>query len=84
MSAVVRCDGPTCTETTVPGSGNRTTWLSANRGLAKFDFHTAACMSEWASAQQKRDDRPCVCDVAQIDPHTKAQHDAAPMVVDGL
>jgi hypothetical protein len=51
MSNVIRCDGPTCDQTTDPDSGSRMAWLSANRGMARFDFHSPNCLAEWASDQ---------------------------------
>jgi hypothetical protein len=51
MSNVIRCDGPTCDQTTAPDSGTRMAWLSANRGAAHFDFHSPNCLAEWASDQ---------------------------------
>jgi hypothetical protein len=51
MSNLIHCDGPSCDQTTDPDSGTASTWLTANRGLARFDFHTAACMADWAQEQ---------------------------------
>jgi hypothetical protein len=81
VSAVVRCDGPTCDQTVDPDSGTRMSWLSANRGMARFDFHSPACLVEWASEQPDPTTRVRPCAGCGSTDHTTTEH--ATTVVDG-
>lgn len=76
MSAVVRCDGPGCDVTTDPDSGARASWLTASRGVSRFDFHSPTCLAEWASAQPDPKPTPTAAIRSLCDPSTT--------VVDGL
>lgn len=98
MSNLIHCDGPGCEKTKSPNDEPRlctTAWIhvDARDAAPAMDFHDVRCMGEWA--RQQPDNGPttvvavngeavCTCHRAQLDPHTKAEHQAYPTVVDGL
>lgn len=88
MSNLINCDGPDCHETREPGTTMAgLEWIVVTRGFGTRDFHSPACLSAWAAAEQASDSQPCRCDGSQVDPHTVAQHRPRPgghiAVVDG-
>lgn len=96
MSNLIHCDGPGCDETK-PDERRLcdAPWFHVERDDVERprDFHSEACMARWAVggvgdsardvARNVLDNQPCTCHAAQADPHTKAEHQAYPTVVDG-
>lgn len=98
MSKLTQCDGPNCDVVLdrTPGKADvarqqvpRSAWLSVSASDRMYDFHSRACLAAWSSLLcspgiPSQDGQPCTCHRAQVDPHTKAEHQAYPTVVDGL
>lgn len=95
MSKLIHCDGPDCTKTKDPGLpdmrrlGERG-WIHVDQDDGEaLDFHDVSCMGMWADDNgglRRPDGRPCTCNGAHANPHTKAEHQAYPQattVVDG-
>lgn len=107
MSNLIHCDGPDCNVTRDPNLPDmralgESPWVHVDQGdrLPALDFHDVNCLSRWADqhgglSSGRRTTagyQPCMCHGSQVDPHTKAQHQAYPAlceptnttVVDGL
>lgn len=99
MSNLIHCDGPGCDKTTMsdlpPRRFDGGPWIHVEQGeLTTLDFHSRVCLARWAvgdvgdrardAVRNVLDSQPCTCHNSQIDPHTKAEHQAYPEVVDGL
>lgn len=90
MSQLIHCDGPGCDVTRDPDAPDmrrlgEPSWLKLERDGVRHDFHDDQCLANWTTGKPRvtAASAPCICDGAQVDPHTVAQHRPRPTTVTG-
>jgi hypothetical protein len=89
MSTLIHCDGPDCTEMRDPNLPDMRRlgedgWVHLDEGRDRQDrdFHSVECLSRWAEqnagGRRRANEQPCTCRLADLRPHTKAEHQPYP------